>query len=161
MSYEKTTNLELNKIGDENVFDPAVITENFEIIDGAIKGVNDKIEGQDFSTFTQKGEILPQDIKGLKTHSHKRIYNRVEVINESSDNAAIYANYVHESGTVFGNTYYFKNLKIIKDLKAKDTELLNLINEYKGLVDDYSRNLGDYVNRHEVANNELSRLLRG
>lgn len=172
MSYEKTTNLELNKIGDENVFDPAVITENFEIIDGAIKGVNDKIteqigsvnekiEGQDFSTFTQKGEILPQDIKGLKTHSHKRIYNRVEVINESSDNAAIYANYVNESGSVFGSTYYFKNLKIIKDLKAKDTELLNLINEYKGLVDDYSRNLGDYANRHEVANNELSRLLRG
>lgn len=157
----ETTNRGYHKPLETDAYDINKLNENLDKIDSDITLLNEKIEGQDFSTFAQKGGILPQDIKWLKTNTHKRIYNRVEVINESSDNAAIYTNYVNEDRGVFSNTYYFKNLKIIKDLKTKDTELLNLINEYKGLVDDYSRNLGDYINRHEVANNELSRLLRG
>lgn len=51
--------------------------------------------------------------------------------------------------------------KVLKELKNKDTEIVNTVAEYKAGVDEYSKNLGIYVDKHETANNKLEKLLRG
>ena len=38
---------------------------------------------------------------------------------------------------------------------------MNAMKEYKASVDEYSKNLGIYVDRHEAANNKLEKLLKG
>ena len=50
---------------------------------------------------------------------------------------------------------------VLKELKEKDTEIVNAMKEYKASVDEYSKNLGIYVARHETANNKLEKLLKG
>ena len=50
---------------------------------------------------------------------------------------------------------------VLKELKEKDTEIVNTMKEYKASVDEYSKNLGIYVARHEAANNKLEKLLKG
>ena len=50
---------------------------------------------------------------------------------------------------------------MLKELKNKDTEIVNTMKEYKASVDEYSKNLGIYVDRHEAANNKLEKLLKG
>ena len=59
-------------------------------------------------------------------------------------------------------TWANKTLDIVlKELKEKDTEIVNTMKEYKASVDEYSKNLGIYVARHETANNKLEKLLKG
>ena len=59
-------------------------------------------------------------------------------------------------------TWANKTLDIVlKELKNKDAEIVNTMKEYKASVDEYSRNLGIYVDRHEAANNKLEKLLKG
>lgn len=59
-------------------------------------------------------------------------------------------------------TWANKTLDIVlKELKNKDAEIVNTMKEYKASVDEYSKNLGIYVDRHEAANNKLEKLLKG
>lgn len=59
-------------------------------------------------------------------------------------------------------TWANKTLDIVlKELKNKDAEIVNTMKEYKTSVDEYSKNLGIYVDRHETANNKLEKLLKG
>ena len=59
-------------------------------------------------------------------------------------------------------TWANKTLDIVlKELKNKDAEIVNTMKEYKASVDEYSRNLGIYVDRHAAANNKLEKLLKG
>lgn len=51
--------------------------------------------------------------------------------------------------------------KVLKDLKDKDTEIVNTVAEYKASVDEYSTHLGTFVTRHKTANDKLEKLLRG
>lgn len=50
---------------------------------------------------------------------------------------------------------------VLKELKDKDTEIVNTMNEYKASVDEYSTHLGIYVDRHDKANTKLEKLLKG
>lgn len=50
---------------------------------------------------------------------------------------------------------------VLKELKDKDTEIVKSISEYKTSVDEYSEQLGIYVDRHKIANDKLEKLLRG
>ncbi|MHB0740861.1 phage tail protein [Peptostreptococcus anaerobius] len=49
----------------------------------------------------------------------------------------------------------------INELVDKDTEIVSTMGEYKASVDEYSKQLGVYVERHKVANDRLEKLLRG
>lgn len=51
--------------------------------------------------------------------------------------------------------------KVLKELKDKDTEIVNTVAEYKASVDEYSTHLGTFVARHKTANDKLKKLLRG
>ena len=51
--------------------------------------------------------------------------------------------------------------KVLKELKDKDTEIVNTVTEYKASVDEYSTHLGTFVTRHKTANDKLEKLLRG
>lgn len=48
---------------------------------------------------------------------------------------------------------------VLKDLENKDTEIISTMKEYKSSVDEYSKQLGIYVNRHSTANTKLEALL--
>lgn len=50
---------------------------------------------------------------------------------------------------------------VLKELKDKDTEIVNTMTEYKASVDEYSTHLGAFVTRHKAANDKLEKLLRG
>lgn len=51
--------------------------------------------------------------------------------------------------------------KVLKELKDKDTEIVNTVAEYKASVDEYNTHLGTFVTRHKTANDKLEKLLRG
>lgn len=51
--------------------------------------------------------------------------------------------------------------KVLRELKDKDTEIVNTVAEYKASVDEYSTHLGTFVTRHKTANDKLEKLLRG
>ena len=51
--------------------------------------------------------------------------------------------------------------KVLKELKDKDTEIVNTVAEYKTSVDEYNTHLGTFVTRHKTANDKLEKLLRG
>lgn len=46
----------------------------------------------------------------------------------------------------------------VNELVDKDTEIVSTIGEYKASVDEYSKNLGVYVERHRIANDRLESL---
>lgn len=180
MAYDKTTNLQLDKIGDDNIFDPLIITGNFEKIDDAFGNINPTINDTDVTCTSRgnkklnevlttdvaiKGEILPQDIKG---NADKRIYKFVSIWGGSSDRPYLHTEYINSVGASNTYDYYFSDMKLFSDmrndinnLKLADTNMLALIEQYKASVDEYSQQLGVYVERHRVANNELNTILGG
>lgn len=46
----------------------------------------------------------------------------------------------------------------VNELVDKDTEIVSTMGEYKASVDEYSKNLGVYVERHKIANDRLEAL---
>lgn len=51
--------------------------------------------------------------------------------------------------------------KVLKELKNKDKEILDTVKEYKASVDEYSDQIGVFVERHKKANDRLESLLTG
>lgn len=59
-------------------------------------------------------------------------------------------------------TWADKTLDIVlKELKNKDKEILDTVKEYKASVDEYSDQIGVFVERHKKANDRLESLLTG
>lgn len=50
---------------------------------------------------------------------------------------------------------------VLKELKDKDKEILDTVKEYKASVDEYSDQIGFFVERHKKANDRLESLLTG
>lgn len=50
---------------------------------------------------------------------------------------------------------------VLKELKDKDKEILDTVKEYKASVDEYSDQIGVFVERHKKANDRLESLLTG
>lgn len=138
--YDKSTNLGMNEIKGNNIVDIDVITENFNILDRSIGNIKETtLEGYD--------EV---------THGNKTLTNLIKFLWKKLGSIEL------TDLKVKVTTWANKTLdKVLKELKDKDTEIVNTMKEYKASVDEYSRNLGIYVDRHETANNKLEKLLKG
>lgn len=140
--YNKTDKNRLNKITNDNIYDIDPIMENFTLLDDSIGKVSSvNMEGYDEDSEVSSEKSLTNYIKFLwkKLGSIELTDKKVKV-----------------------TTWANKMLDIVlKELKEKDTEIVNAMKEYKASVDEYSKNLGIYVARHETANNKLEKLLKG
>lgn len=138
--YDKSTNLGMNEIKGNNIVDIDVITENFNILDRSIGNIKETtLEGYD--------EV---------THGNKTLINLIKFLWKKLGSIEL------TDKKVKVTTWANKMLDIVlKELKEKDTEIVNTMKEYKASVDEYSKNLGIYVDRHEAANNKLEKLLKG
>lgn len=138
--YNKTSNLGMNEIKGNNIVDIDVITENFNILDRSIGNIKETtLEGYD--------EV---------THGNKTLINLIKFLWKKLGSIEL------TDKKVKVTTWANKMLDIVlKELKEKDTEIVNAMKEYKASVDEYSKNLGIYVDRHETANNKLEKLLKG
>lgn len=140
--YNKTDKNRLNKITNDNIYDIDPIMENFTLLDDSIGKVSSvNMEGYDEDSEVSSEKSLTNYIKYLwkKLGSIELTDKKVKV-----------------------TTWANKMLDIVlKELKEKDTEIVNAMKEYKASVDEYSKNLGIYVARHETANNKLEKLLKG
>ena len=138
--YKKTDNIGFNKITGDNIADIEAVAENFELSDetlGDIKGT--VLNGYD--------EV---------EHGEKSVANFVKFI--WGKLGSIELTDLKVKVTTWAN----KTLdKVLKELKDKDTEIVNTMKDYKASVDEYSTHLGEYVERHKNANDELEKLLRG
>ena len=138
--YDKSTNLGMNEIKGNNIVDIDVITENFNILDRNIGNIKETtLEGYD--------EV---------THGNKTLINLIKFLWKKLGSIEL------TDLKVKVTTWANKTLdKVLRELKEKDTEIVNTMKEYKASVDEYSKNLGIYVDRHETANNKLEKLLKG
>lgn len=174
MAYDKTTNLQLDKIGDDNIFDPLIITSNFEKVDDAFGKIkpdtsdidvtctsrgNKKLNEVLTTDVTIKGEILPQDIKG---NNDKRIYKYVRIADENSDKPYLWTEYVNSEGRNVTNYYRFADMKFfsgmrndINNLKLADTNMLELITALQNKTNSIETELNGKVTRLKVANDTI------
>lgn len=140
--YNKTDKNRLNKITNDNIYDIDPIMENFTLLDDSIGKVSSvNMEGYDEDSEVSSEKSLTNYIKYLwkKLGSIELTDKKVKV-----------------------TTWANKMLDIVlKELKEKDAEIVNAMKEYKASVDEYSKNLGIYVDRHETANTKLEKLLKG
>ena len=138
--YDKSTNLGMNEIKGNNIVDIDVITENFNILDRSIGNIKETtLEGYD--------EV---------THGNKTLINLIKFLWKKLGSIEL------TDKKVKVTTWANKMLDIVlKELKDKDTEIVNTMKEYKASVDEYSKHLGEYIDRHETANNKLEKLLKG
>lgn len=140
--YSKTDKNRLNKITNDNIYDIDPIMENFTLLDDSIGKVDSvNMEGYDEDSEVSSEKSLTNYIKYLwkKLGSIELTDLKVKV-----------------------TTWANKTLdKVLKELKEKDTEIINTVAEYKTSVDEYSTHLGIYVERHQKANDKLEKLLKG
>ena len=140
--YSKTDKNRLNKITNDNIYDIDPIMENFTLLDDSIGKVSSvNMEGYDEDSEVGSEKSLTNLIKFLwkKLGSIELTDLKVKV-----------------------TTWANKTLDtVLRELKEKDTEIVNTMKEYKASVDEYSKHLGEYVDRHETANTKLEKLLKG
>lgn len=140
MAIVKTKNIELTKDDKTEHYSVDRVNANSDLIDKTFGNINETtLEGYEEATDGNKS--VANFIKYLwkKLGSIELTDLKVKV-----------------------TTWADKTLdKVLKELKNKDTEIVNTVAEYKASVDEYSKNLGIYVDKHETANNKLEKLLRG
>lgn len=140
--YNKTDKNRLNKITNDNIYDIDPIMENFTLLDDSIG----KVSSVNMEGYDEDSEVS----------SEKSLTNYINYIWKKLGSIEL------TDLKVKVTTWANKTLdKVLKELKDKDTEIVNTMKEYKASVDEYSRNLGIYVDRHEAANNKLEKLLKG
>lgn len=140
--YSKTDKNRLNKITNDNIYDIDPIMENFTLLDDSIG----KVDSVNMEGYNEDSEVGSE--KSL-TNYIKYIWKKLGSIELTDLKVKV-------------TTWANKTLdKVLKELKDKDTEIVNTMKEYKASVDEYSKNLGIYVDRHEAANTKLEKLLKG
>ena len=140
--YSKTDKNRLNKITNDNIYDIDPIMENFTLLDDSIG----KVDSVNMGGYDEDSEVSSE--KSL-TNYIKFLWKKLGSIELTDLKVKV-------------TTWANKTLdKVLKELKDKDTEIVNTMKEYKASVDEYSKNLGIYVARHEAANNKLEKLLKG
>lgn len=140
--YSKTDKNGLNKITNDNIYDIDPIMENFTLLDDSIGKVSSvNMEGYDEDLDVSSEKSLTNYIKFLwkKLGSIELTDKKIKV-----------------------TTWANKMLDIVlKELKDKDKEILDTVKEYKASVDEYSDQIGVFVERHKKANDRLESLLTG
>lgn len=140
--YSKTDKNRLNKITNDNIYDIDPIMENFTLLDDSIG----KVDSVNMEGYNEDSEVSSE--KSL-TNYIKYLWKKLGSIELTDLKVKV-------------TTWTNKTLdKVLKELKDKDTEIVNTMKEYKASVDEYSKNLGIYVDRHEAANTKLEKLLKG
>nr|DAW12405.1 MAG TPA: hypothetical protein [Caudoviricetes sp.] len=140
--YNKTDKNRLNKITNDNIYDIDPIMENFTLLDDSIG----KVSSVNMEGYNEDSEVSSE--KSL-TNYIKYVWKKLGSIELTDLKVKV-------------TTWANKTLdKVLKELKDKDTEIVNTMKEYKASVDEYSKNLGIYVDRHEAANTKLEKLLKG
>nr|DAN31579.1 MAG TPA: hypothetical protein [Caudoviricetes sp.] len=140
--YSKTDKNRLNKITNDNIYDIDPIMENFTLLDDSIG----KVDSVNMEGYNEDSEVS----------SEKSLTNYINYIWKKLGSIEL------TDLKVKVTTWANKTLDIVlKELKNKDAEIVNTMKEYKASVDEYSKNLGIYVARHEAANNKLEKLLKG
>ena len=140
--YRNTDKNRLNKITNDNIYDIDPIMENFTLLDDSIG----KVDSVNMEGYNEDSEVSSE--KSL-TNYIKYLWKKLGSIELTDLKVKV-------------TTWANKTLdKVLNELKEKDTEIVNTMKEYKASVDEYSRNLGIYVDRHEAANNKLEKLLKG
>lgn len=140
--YNKTDKNRLNKITNDNIYDIDPIMENFTLLDDYIG----KVSSVNMGGYDEDSEVSSE--KSL-TNYIKYLWKKLGSIELTDLKVKV-------------TTWANKTLdKVLKELKDKDTEIVNTMKEYKASVDEYSKHLGIYVDRHEAANTKLEKLLKG
>nr|DAF33934.1 MAG TPA: hypothetical protein [Caudoviricetes sp.] len=140
--YSKTDKNRLNKITNDNIYDIDPIMENFTLLDDSIG----KVDSVNMGGYDEDSEVSSE--KSL-TNYIKYLWKKLGSIELTDLKVKV-------------TTWANKTLdKVLKELKDKDTEIVNTMKEYKASVDEYSKHLGEYVDRHETANTKLEKLLKG
>ena len=140
--YNKTDKNGLNKITNDNIYDIDTIMENFTLLDDSIGKVS-SVNMQGYNEDTEVG-------------SEKSLTNYIKFLWKKLGSIEL------TDLKVKVTTWANKTLdKVLKELKDKDTEIVNTVAEYKASVDEYSTHLGTFVTRHKTANDKLEKLLRG
>lgn len=140
--YSKTDKNGLNKITNDNIYDIDPIMENFTLLDDSIGKVSSvNMEGYDEDLDVSSEKSLTNYIKYLwkKLGSIELTDKKIKVTS--------WANKMLD--------------KVLKELKEKDKEILDTVKEYKASVDEYSDQIGVFVERHKKANDRLESLLTG
>lgn len=140
--YNKTDKNGLNKITNDNIYDIDPIMENFTILDDSIGNVSSvNMEGYD---------------EDLDVSSEKSLINYIKFLWKKLGSIEL------TDLKVKVTTWADKTLdKVLKELKNKDKEILDTVKEYKASVDEYSDQIGVFVERHKKANDRLESLLTG
>ena len=129
---KKTPIYKLVKLDDDHVIFIDEFSKNFEKIESILGNIN-SIEASEIED--------------------KTIENFIKYLMKKIDTMALDDEHIQ----VIANS---KKLNLVlKDLENKDSEIIGTIREYKTSVDEYSENLGIYVNRHSTANTKLEALL--
>ena len=138
--YQKTENLKLNKITGDVIVDIEPIDENFRKIDEHIGNIeNTSFAGYDETT----------DGSNSVANFIKFLWKKLGSIELTDKKIKV-------------TTWANKMLDIVlKELKDKDKEILDTVKEYKASVDEYSDQIGVFVERHKKANDRLESLLTG
>lgn len=138
--YQKTENLKLNKMTGDMIVDIEPIDENFRKIDENVGNFeNISLDGYDESTYGTKSVANLIKFIWKKLGSIELTDKKIKV-----------------------TTWANKMLDIVlKELKDKDKEILDTVKEYKASVDEYSDQIGVFVERHKKANDRLESLLTG
>lgn len=140
--YSKTDKNRLNKITNDNIYDIDPIMENFTLLDDSIG----KVDSVNMEGYNEDSEVSSE--KSL-TNYIKYLWKKLGSIELTDLKVKV-------------TTWANKTLDtVLRELKEKDTEIVNTMKEYKASVDEYSKHLGEYVDRHETANTKLEKLLKG
>lgn len=160
--YKKTDNIGFNKITGDNIVDIEAVAENFELSDeslGDIKGT--VLNGYDEVEHGEKSAANFVKFIWGKLGSIELTDIKVKVTTWSNDPLNLVL------GKIKGWIGTLTNLKTkeksslvgaVNELVDKDTEIVSTMGEYKASVDEYSKNLGVYVERHKIANDRLEAL---
>lgn len=167
--YKKTDSVEFNKITGDNIADIEAVAENFEIADENLRMIYENLgnikkitlEGYDESEHSEKtaanfikfiwgklGSIELTDLKVKVTTWDNRTLDKV--LSKIKGWIGALTNLkTKEKSSLVG---------AVNELVDKDTEMVSTMGEYKASVDEYSKQLGVYVERHRLANDRLEAL---
>lgn len=160
--YKKTDNIGFNKIAGDNIADIEAVAENFELSDeslGDIKGTI--LNGYDEVEHGEKSAANFVKFIWGKLGSIELTDLKVKVTTWSGDTLnAVLDKIKGWIGTLTNLKTKEKSSLVgaVNELVDKDTEMVSTMGEYKASVDEYSKQLGVYVERHRLANDRLEAL---
>lgn len=148
------THADLEKIY-KLIGDPGTASKEFKSIESIVvmlRGLHDRIG--DIS-----GLKLPEYSE--KEHGKKNVSNILKFVYDKATNIKVpeipKIDLIDTKVKV--TTWANKMLdKVLQELSDKDREIVSAMNEYRASVDEYSKQLGVYVERHRIANNLLEKL---